>query len=173
MAATKPTLLTLPLEVQFEVFSYLIPPMSCYNISPMPQTLEARFFFDTHPSGLAYRSQHPFLNLAGSCRSLRTSVESYCRHILQVYKDLDDVRVPQIPEDDWVQMVKHQRKRDIRKRVQTYRLCYLKWAWLHCLFCGRVTTRRAVFNQLIWCCKCCDKARYGTAVVSPGTGIMF
>jgi hypothetical protein len=167
MSTTNISLPDLPLDVQYIIYSYLIAPLASYTVNPMPRTFWLRNFYDHHPADRTVLSLHPFLNLAATCKSLRFCVESYCHHLLRQYRQLQNVKLPDIPDDDWVEMVAKQKARDRKKRVHTYRLTYLKWAFAHCIFCGKVSKKRAIFNQLIWCCNPCDIDQYGRRIVGP------
>jgi ribosomal protein L37AE/L43A len=143
---------SLPVEIQHDIFSYLIRPLSSY-----PHNGMARTFF-LHTSLLCQTKNkdivknHPYLNLAASSRQLRDTIEAYCRSLLvqhhgTIYK--------KVMGD--------------RKLSKAYRTIWLNKTYKHCLFCGKTTVRRAVFNMLMWCCLKCDNTHYGKRIVSTLT----
>jgi hypothetical protein len=51
--------------------------------------------------------------------------------------------------------------------LPTLRLMWVRWSYCHCLFCGRTTQRRAIFNSLIFICHHCDLKEWQKLVCVP------
>jgi hypothetical protein len=142
------TLETLPMEVQHMIFSYLIRPLSFYPGDGMPRT------FSLHSSLLRKTrtkdalKKHPYLNLAASSRQMRDTVEAFCRSLLVQHNGTIYKGVLQS-----------------KKLKKPYRAIWLQKCYKHCFFCGKSSSRRAVFNLLMWCCLKCDNVHYGKRIV--------
>ncbi|KAF2460890.1 hypothetical protein BDY21DRAFT_333738 [Lineolata rhizophorae] len=121
---------TLPAEVSDNILSYLIGPYVAVGKSRSAKDI--------------YRT-HPFNNLAATCKSLRTSVESYCQHILHRYMG----HVRGLPPKD------ARRKRDL-----SYRMMWIKLVRGRCIFCRKGTQMGALFYPEISCCRACDRKEY-------------
>jgi hypothetical protein len=142
------TLETLPMELQHMIFSYLIRPLSSYPGDGMPRTRYEHSSLLRSTRDKDALKMHPYLNLAASSRQLRDTVEAFCHSLLVQHHSSTDKSVSQ------------------RKKVKKpYRAIWLQKCYKHCLFCGKSSTRRAVFNMLMWCCLKCDNLHYGKRIV--------
>jgi hypothetical protein len=165
---TKSRLESLPVEVQENILSYLIGSLSCYNVSVRPKNpeeLQTLWHLNWNRDVLV---RHPFYQLAATCHIFRQVVESFCHHLLTKYQGILVFPVPK-------ELLTTTRWRDIvRQRVTIearypgsvmdvdppFRLMWVRSVYCRCMFCGRITKRRAIFNYLIWVCNKCDQEQW-------------
>jgi hypothetical protein len=166
---------SLPVDVQYNVFSWLLCPLVGFDIERAPQTQEALMkadlnrlrcppFADGRKSG-----NHPYLCLAAVNRGLRISVESYCQHLVNVRLAIKAKRILTPTFMNWsadVAKFAAKHKKAGPGDLRTFRLQYVKWSSECCLFCGKKTVRRAIFNLQMWCCQSCDDKEFGKKIVS-------
>jgi hypothetical protein len=154
-STTMATLESLPTEIQHSIFSYLILPFSSYADNSMPRTRSQynsikKATEDTKDKRAL--KKHPYLNLAASSMPLRDTVESFCRSLLiQYFGD------------------QYQNLRDGKTLKKAFRTVWLQKVYKRCLFCRKVSSRRAVFNPLMWCCIKCDNEHFGKRIVRYST----
>jgi hypothetical protein len=156
---------TLPLEVQFEIYSYLIQPLSDQIVPAVPATIKELTLTESIPADRRDLQQHPYNNIAATCQLLRSSVEAFCLHLLKGHQG--GQKVPTIPKSDWSRLVaRRAEKGGISKLPPAYRQRWLNQTFQKCIFCGKRTKRRAVFNRLMWCDSRCDLEHFGRLIVS-------
>jgi ribosomal protein L37AE/L43A len=142
------TLESLPIEIQHDIFSYLMRPLSSYPYDGMPRTFAQHSSILVQTENKNAVKDHPYLNLAASSRHLRNAVEAYCRSLLVQHHGTMYKKV--VGE---------------QKLSKVYRTVWVNKTYRHCMFCGKATIRRAVFNMLMWCCLKCDNTHYGKRIV--------
>jgi hypothetical protein len=160
------TLDTLPLEIQFEIFSYLLQPLSSHaGISPVPVTYEEQQRIEHLRHDRVQLMRHPYNHLAATCQQLRSSVEAYLKGHHRRSK------VPKAPKDDWNTAVAIATAKGIAPKLPlAYRNRYLKSTFKKCIFCGKQCKRRAAFNRFMWCDLKCDTEQFGRLIVSSTPG---
>lgn len=156
----------LPLEIQFEIFSYLVQPLSSYAyISPIPVTYEEQRRVEKLRHDRFQLMQHPYNQLAATCQQLRSSVEAACLHFLKGHHN--HFKVPKAPKNDWnTAIAQGTVKRVVSKLPLAYRNRYLRSVFNKCIFCGKHCKRKAAFNRLMWCDQKCDIKHFGRLIVS-------
>jgi hypothetical protein len=156
------TLDTLPLEVQFEIFSYLLQPLSSHaGISPVPVTYEEQLQLDYLRHDRVQLMQHPYNHLAATCQNLRTSVEALCLHLLTTGSEHGRSEV-----HGWKTAIAlAAAKGVVPKKPPCVRIRYLMSTFRKCIFCGKKSQRRAAFNRFMWCDAKCDVKQYGRLIV--------
>lgn len=166
---------SLPADIQYNIMSWLICPLVGHPIQRAPQSTEELSKADLWklqpPASAASKltANHPYLCLAASSRALRTSVEDYCHHLVRKRLAIKAKRIVTPTYVDWSADVA---KKAVKGKtasgtdLRTYRLQYLKWSHECCLFCGKTSKRRAIFNLQMWCCKNCDDKEFGKKIVS-------
>ena len=169
---------SLPVDIQYNILTWLICPLVGHQIARNPQNnkelAEAQFNHLTIPKYAGsnkFTGNHPYLCLAATNRTLRASIEDYCHHLvnkrLATCIKAKKIVVPKFT--DWsadVAKATAKGKEIPAANLRTYRLQYLRWTYENCLFCGKKSSRRAIFNLQMWCCKSCDEKEWGTKVVS-------
>jgi hypothetical protein len=130
------------------IFSYLIRPLSCYPGDGMPRTFSIHSSLLRKASNKEALRRHPYLNLAASSRQMRDTVEAFCQSLLVQHHGATYESVLQS-----------------KKPKRSYRAMWLQKCYKHCIFCGKISLRRAVFNMLMWCCLKCDNLHYGKRIV--------
>jgi len=162
----------LPVEIQFEVFSYLVQPLSYHrNVATAPTTHEEFIVTEKLRNDRHILRLHPYNNLAAACQQLRISIEAFCLHLLKSTQQGDGavlLRMPKsIPKSNWNTLVADRAKRGGTKRIEVaHRQRWLRSVFNHCIFCRKLTQRKAVFNRLMWCDAKCDIEQYGRLIVS-------
>jgi hypothetical protein len=170
------TLDTLPADIQYNILSWLICPLVGHDIERQPQTPEELTKADLlkleaprYAPKNKFTGNHPYLCLAACSRSLRMGIEDYCHHLVMKRLQVAAKRIVKPKYIDWsadVARAKAKGKDAATGDIRTYRFQYLKWAQECCLFCGKKSTRRAIFNLQMWCCKSCDEKEWGSMIVS-------
>ena len=168
---------SLPVDVQYNILSWLICPLVGHPIARSPQSQEELYSAELYKlvapryaSSNKFTGNHPYLCLAASSRTLRATLEDYCHHLVmkRLATCIKAKRIITPKYKDWSADVAKAATNGNEVPVgntRTYRLQYLKWAYENCLFCGKKSSRRAIFNLHMWCCKHCDKAQWGEKVV--------
>ncbi|TID22988.1 hypothetical protein E2P81_ATG02111 [Venturia nashicola] len=164
---------SLPLELQFEVYSYLVHPLSSYKHAPFPTTYVEQREVENLPSGRAQLMQHPYCQLAATCDSIRDSVEAYCLHLIKGQTLLKTghggTKISKPQKDNWRTKIAKARASPkypsgLPQPNQACRNIYLRSVYQKCIFCRAVTKRRAAFNRFMWCDKKCDVEHYGRLI---------
>lgn len=159
----------LPLEVQFEIFSYLVQPLSSHVGISRPVTCEEQRTIETLRHDRVQLMEHPYNQIAATSQSLRYSVEAACLHFLKGHHGC--AKIPKLPQNDWntaiaTAVALGNDKGAFPKPLDAYRNRYLRSVYQKCIFCGKGTKRRAAFNRLMWCDQKCDIEQYGRLIVS-------
>lgn len=166
---------SLPLELKFEIYSYLAHPLSSHKGIPFPTTLAEQREIENLPSDRAQLMQHPYCQLAATCESIRDSIEAYCIHLIkgQTHSKTGHGRtkMPKPQKDSWRCTIAKAKAGPkylsaLPKPKEAYRNVYLRSIFQKCIFCGTGTKRRAAFNRFMWCDKQCDIEHYGRLIVS-------
>ncbi|KIW05261.1 uncharacterized protein PV09_03793 [Verruconis gallopava] len=161
----------LPQDILFHILSQLICPLVSHDIARAPQSISE--LQDTEAYRLrsltlgTFVSNHPYLCLAAQCRSLRFTVEDFCQHLLLKRMTLKSARILKPTWLDWSKGVAEAAAKGeypTAKNLRSYRMQYLKWSVETCLFCGKSSKRRAIFNMHMWCCKKCDDVEFGKKI---------
>ena len=178
-----PSLDSMPFNIQHVIFSYLAKPLAGYALDGTPCTFNilGQLKMIT-PKASELLQTHPFQNLAATCKKLRSATETSCRHLLNTHKViLGDKKVPELDGGNWEQLVardalkrqakakrqtkaKPQTKEKRQTRAKTYRNLWIRCTHERCIFCGRKSKRRAMFDMLVYCCQRCDESMYGAKV---------
>jgi hypothetical protein len=159
-----PSLDDLPSDIQYLTFSYLSKALAGYALDGVPRTSDLYHRLSSlQPTVPQLLKTHPFQNLAGTCKQLRVAVEGYCRHLLDRHKDiLGTRRVPEIGDQSWEEFaVKNASRKNTKVRRETYRNTWIRAAHEKCVWCGKRSKRKAVFDMLVYCCHPCDQRAYG------------
>lgn len=61
------------------------------------------------------------------------------------------------------------KRKNTRKRRETYRNVWLRTTHEKCIWCGRRSIRKAVFDMLVYCCFTCDERAYGKKISKTET----
>jgi len=161
-----PSLDSLPADVQYLVLSYLSKILSGYALDGVPRTgnmLEQ--LVQLAPSTGQLMKTHPYQNLAATCKQLRVAVEGYCRHLLDRHKDIiGERRIPELERDNWESLASKNafgKRKNTKVRRETYRNAWIRATNEHCVWCGKRSKRKAVFDMLVFCCHQCDERAYG------------
>ncbi|KAF2434116.1 hypothetical protein EJ08DRAFT_657792 [Tothia fuscella] len=157
---------SLPTELQHNIFSYLIRPLSHLPVDGMPRTPALHEYIlirsnTNSRGGKSNLSNHPFYNLAATSRTLRGTVEAFCHSLLVQYEGVMGSKADKKDYVDWSQQVE---KRGRSTGNKCERKVWVKFFNQRCIFCGKNSSRKAVFNLLMWCCKRCDVKHYGTRI---------
>lgn len=175
------SLLDLPAEVIEIILSYLIAPLSCYNVDPRPRDGKELARLNRLSEVRAVLERHPFYLLAAACHTLRISVETFASHLLHQYEQLLCFELVEqaIDVEGWREEIRaiarlrrnfgmQKKQNDERTQVlPPYRLLWVRWSYWRCLFCGRTTKRHAIFNRVIYTCAKCDKREWPKLVSLP------
>jgi hypothetical protein len=161
-------IMSLPIELQQHIFSYLVKPLSRCKGNGMPQTDRDHQRYLTIREVKDELIQHPFLNLAATSRSMRNAVESYCAHLIQQNrKRLKFAAFSQgLDWSDWVAKTPADVLRRDNRKIKCARMAWIRAFWKQCMFCQCRTARKAVMDMLYWCCLPCDNKHYGEKIVS-------
>lgn len=169
------SLTDLPAEVIENILSYLVAPLSCYTVDSRPGNEKELKRLNGLSDLRVVLRRHPFHLLAATCHTLRIAVETFARHLLHQDKKLlcFEIVEQEIDMEEWQEGIRERnRLRRERLRLQggqrseemqilpPYRLLWVRWSYCRCLFCGRQTSRRAIFNHFIWACQRCDKREW-------------
>lgn len=167
---------SLPGEIQWQIFLYLLKPLSCYPFHGLPRNMTLYDTFNSLTIDSECRKWHPFNSLAASSQVLYQAIESYCQHLLRTYPEIiktavvpdglqspsflqataGRVAVKKSPSAKGTKQSKH--------KHLSYRKVWLSSIWRGCLFCHKGTRRRGIFDMLIWTCKACDHKHFGRAI---------
>jgi hypothetical protein len=158
-------------ELHDMIFRYLVRPLSGYPMQGFPRTMGLFDFIVELPKDFGtIKTNHPFYNLAATCRGLRLAVEMFCKHLVFANRNIT-TQVPQytpLPDVNvaaWTKFV--QKGKGKRKSDGTvYRKIWLKCTFQRCIWCGKKSSRMGNFDLFIWCCAVCDKVQYGKTIVS-------
>jgi Fe-S-cluster containining protein len=96
-------------------------------------------------------------------------IENHCQHATQrllsniIPSAEAKIKGKRIPEEHLVKKVKRMQKDEVRAKKlvvedRTWRINWLNLSWRRCQFCGKGTSRCAVFHFMTWCCHKCDTA---------------
>jgi hypothetical protein len=159
----------LPAEVLENILSYLISPLACYARNPTPKSLQELKMLQRYSDYRSVLKKHPFYQLAATCHTLRSVVECFSHYLLHQYEDILCFDIPELGFgiEEWRERIKLRKRIDSKevgqleedesmKILPPFRLMWVRWSYCHCLFCGRQTNRRAIFNHFIWVCHACD-----------------
>ncbi|KAF2238962.1 hypothetical protein EV356DRAFT_563635 [Viridothelium virens] len=146
----------LPNEILDHILGYLIGPF-CGR--PGATGLD---WPDPVPSSNKYESAvnvQPLFQLAMVSRHLNTLVEDFCRRLLFQYQSIGLLKSS---KDGVIHATKGSRPvvQIVSKRKEAHRCVWVKWSRQHCVFCGKKSVRRAVFNNQLRCCQSCDRKRF-------------
>lgn len=166
---------SMPPEVQFIIFSYLVKPFAGYVLDGTPRSFtilgELEKLTPSKASDLL--KTHPFQNLAAMNKQLRSAIEGYCHQLLKEHKVvLGNKKLPELDGQDWNKLANENAhyeenvKKGKIKKVdwQTYRNLWIRATHETCIWCGKKSTRRAIFDMLVYCCASCDERVYGKKV---------
>jgi hypothetical protein len=71
-------------------------------------------------------------------------------------------KIPELDEENWEELaVKNCKRKQTKAHRQTYRNLWVRKSHEHCVWCGKKSKRRAVFDLLVYCCHKCDEKVYG------------
>ena len=150
------------------IFSYLIKPFAGYALDGSPRSFtllgELEQLTPLRKSDLL--RTHPFQNLAAVCKKLRSDIEGYCHSLLTEHK-IRNIKTLELDGEDWHKLATenaHSEKKNKKANRQTYRNLWIRTIHESCIWCGKNSTRRAMFDMLVYCCKSCDKRVYGKKV---------
>ncbi|KAI9830640.1 MAG: hypothetical protein M1819_005450 [Sarea resinae] len=186
-----PSILDLPAEAHYLIFSHLLTP---YPNSPLTfRTVKEKL--DNPPANFR---DHPFYELAASCRDMRDAVEDYCEHLGKVYSTVMEGPSTSAGKNKKRKISSAEEESERtqgvfgvsggrteitrgtaataagagagaaglhkdtprRRRKGCFRKKWVKFACANCLFCGRPSTRRAILNARLNCCKGCDRVEW-------------
>lgn len=164
-----PSLDSLPNDIQHMIFSYLSKILAGYSLDGIPRTPNLLHQLEMlQPKTSELMKTHPFQNLAATSRQLREAVEEYCRHLLNRHKDvIGDKRVPELGCVNWEVLASKNafgKRKNTKARRQTYRNTWIRAVNERCIWCGKRSKRKAIFDMLIYCCYPCDQRVYGRKV---------
>lgn len=173
-----PDLTSLPIELMFEICSYLVHPLSSHKGKSVPVTYDEQRQLERLRCDRVQLMQHPFCQMAATCQELRRKVEAYCLHLIKGQmcpeSQTGRTKIPTPRKDDWNIAIakanalgaRPKDKLSLPKPKEAYRNLYLRSVFQKCIFCGDPTKRRAAFNRFMWCDKKCDIKHYGRLIVS-------
>ena len=164
-----PSLDSLPNDIQYMIFSYLAKILAGYALDGVPRTPNLLHQLElVQPKTSELMKTHPFQNLAATSRQLRQAVEGYCRHLLDRHKDVIGGKpVPELGGMNWEALASKNasgKKKKTKASRQTYRNIWIRAMNERCVWCGKKSQRKAVFDMLIYCCYPCDLRVYGRKV---------
>ncbi|QDS68917.1 hypothetical protein FKW77_008241 [Venturia effusa] len=171
-----PDLASLPIELMFEICSYLVHPLSSHTVNPVPVTNDDQVKIQRLRSDRFQLMQHPYCQMAATCQELRRKVEAHCLHLIKEQacpgSRTTRTKVPKPIKDDWNAAVSGAnapgaRPKDIQSLPKPKEACrnlYLRSVFQKCMFCGEPTKRRAAFNRFMWCDQKCDVEHYGRLI---------
>jgi len=87
------------------------------------------------------RFRSPILALGLASRSLRSAVEVFSEHMLRQWKTLI-----------------HCRQKTLREKPASAVL--IRFTLMRCIFCGKLSKRRAFFFNMLTCCTACDRREW-------------
>jgi len=156
----------LPIELLHNILSFLVAPYSGLpRITGLNHLALDREMLRMESSGKKDAvDHHPFLNLAATSSHLRDVVENFCWHLLKRHQDVGTWSKKIGDNEPMVRDGKKEKR--LKGKKTTYRMIWLKWAKRRCVFCGKVSQRRAIFNNLIYCCSKCDRIVWPGKIVS-------
>ncbi|KAK4551901.1 hypothetical protein LTR86_010802 [Recurvomyces mirabilis] len=129
----KDHLTVLPPELLHTIFEYLFP-AHVPDIAFLPYSVVARL----------RQQPHDLEHFAASCRQLHNEVNAWARHWLKSYASI----------------TRYKPSRDSKKDANRDMLCgrggLLVWKAKHCNFCGRTSSRSAIFSNGFRCSIKCD-----------------
>jgi len=161
-----PSLDSLPNDVQYMVFSYLSKILAGYALDGVPRTGDMLYkLMLLEPTTRQLMRTHPYQNLAATSKQLRLAVEGYCHHLLDRHKDIiGKRRIPELERENWERLASKNafgKRKDTKVRRETYRNVWIRATNEHCVWCGKRSQRKAVFDLLVYCCYQCDERVYG------------
>jgi len=164
-----PSLDTLPTDVQYLVLSYLSKILAGYALDGVPRTDDMLEQLEQlTPSTSQLMKTHPYQNLAATSKQLRVAVEGYCHHLLDRHKDIiGERKIPELERDNWENLASKNafgKRKNTKVRRETYRNTWIRATNGHCIWCGKRSKRKAVFDMLVFCCHQCDERTYGQKI---------
>jgi len=71
-------------------------------------------------------------------------------------------KMPELDDENWEELAaKNCKRKKTKARRETYRNLWVRKSHERCVWCGRKSKRRAVFDLLVYCCNECDEKIYG------------
>lgn len=102
------SLIDLPAEVIENISSYLVAPLSCYTVDPRPRNEKEWGNLNGLGDFRDMLERHPFYRLAATCHTLRVTVETFARHLLDRYKGILSFEIveQEIGVEDWRERIR-------------------------------------------------------------------
>lgn len=90
----------------------------------------------------------PLDYLSASCKLLRAEINDWAIHFMTTHSDITKFQMPKTA------------KKDKTFNMLRGRKGLLSWAYIHCMFCGKKSSRNAILMNGLRCCAKCDKAQW-------------
>ncbi|KAI9709559.1 MAG: hypothetical protein M1820_003319 [Bogoriella megaspora] len=137
----------LPSEILYNVLSFLVGPFSGEVGSTG---------LEWYPPGTSDVKQvksrrFPLCELAAVSHRFHDLVESFCKTLLYLQDNIGNFKELKDQADLTNIPGKPLRSKSPRRMV------WYKWTLHHCIFCGKKSVRRAIFNNNVRCCQVCDR----------------